>query len=76
MSSSCSQRPQIISLGSQIGSGLFIATGKALRSGGPGSLVLGYGMVCSKMIEPFDFVNADTNFNQPVSGRHSKLSQK
>ncbi|CZR61357.1 related to amino acid transport protein GAP1 [Phialocephala subalpina] len=37
----------IISLGSQIGSGLFIATGKALRSGGPGSLVLGYGMVCT-----------------------------
>ncbi|KAL5322763.1 hypothetical protein ACEPPN_010739 [Leptodophora sp. 'Broadleaf-Isolate-01'] len=35
----------VISLGSQIGSGLFIATGKALRDGGPGSLVLGYGMV-------------------------------
>lgn len=47
----------IISLGSQIGSGLFIATGKALRSGGPGSLVLGYGMVCST--HPTPLASAD-----------------
>ncbi|KIW63963.1 hypothetical protein, variant [Phialophora macrospora] len=38
---------QIISLGSNIGSGLFIATGKALATAGPGSMVIAYLMVCS-----------------------------
>ncbi|KAE9581595.1 Amino-acid permease GAP3 [Colletotrichum fructicola] len=37
----------IISLGSNIGSGVFIATGKALSTGGPGNMVLAYLMVCS-----------------------------
>jgi len=37
----------IISLGSNIGSGLFIGTGKALRNGGPGNVILGYGMICT-----------------------------
>ncbi|KIW70758.1 hypothetical protein PV04_02999 [Phialophora macrospora] len=37
----------IISLGSNVGSGLFIATGKALANGGPGSMFLAYLMVCS-----------------------------
>ncbi|OQV04960.1 hypothetical protein CLAIMM_09770 [Cladophialophora immunda] len=37
----------IISLGSNIGSGLFIATGKALATGGPGNMVIAYLMVCS-----------------------------
>ncbi|KAE8343871.1 hypothetical protein BDV24DRAFT_149438 [Aspergillus arachidicola] len=37
----------IISLGSNIGSGVSIATGQALASGGPGNMVLAYGMVCS-----------------------------
>ncbi|KAL6364822.1 hypothetical protein LRP88_00795 [Fusarium phalaenopsidis] len=37
----------VISLGSNIGSGLFIATGKALANGGPGSMVTAYGIVCS-----------------------------
>lgn len=39
-------RNQIISLGSNIGSGLFIATGKALANGGPGNMVVAYGIVC------------------------------
>ncbi|KAL5343176.1 amino acid permease/ SLC12A domain-containing protein [Aspergillus crustosus] len=37
----------VISLGGQIGAGLFISTGSNLRDGGPGSLFLGFAMVCS-----------------------------
>ncbi|CAG8180173.1 unnamed protein product [Penicillium salamii] len=37
----------IISLGSNIGSGVFIATGKALATGGPGNMVIAYTMVCT-----------------------------
>ncbi|KXH59144.1 hypothetical protein CNYM01_06469 [Colletotrichum nymphaeae SA-01] len=37
----------IISLGSNIGSGVFIATGKALATGGPGNMVIAYFLVCS-----------------------------
>ncbi|KAJ5725154.1 uncharacterized protein N7483_006511 [Penicillium malachiteum] len=36
-----------ISLGGQIGAGLFISTGENLRDGGPGSLFLGFVVVCS-----------------------------
>ncbi|OGE55958.1 hypothetical protein PENARI_c003G02349 [Penicillium arizonense] len=36
----------VISLGSNVGSGLFIATGKALAQGGPGNMFLGYLIVC------------------------------
>ncbi|KAJ5339253.1 Amino acid/polyamine transporter I [Penicillium brevicompactum] len=36
----------VISLGSSVGSGLFIATGKALAQGGPGSMFFGYLVVC------------------------------
>lgn len=39
--------PQIISLGSSVGSGLFIATGKALATGGPGTMFLAYLIVCT-----------------------------
>lgn len=38
---------QIISLGSNIGSGLFIGTGAALAGGGPGNMVIAYLMVCT-----------------------------
>ena len=38
---------QIISLGSNIGSGVFIGTGKALANGGPGNMVIAYGLACS-----------------------------
>ncbi|KAJ5771069.1 uncharacterized protein N7511_003120 [Penicillium nucicola] len=37
----------IISLGSNIGSGVFIATGKALATGGPANMVIAYTMVCT-----------------------------
>lgn len=33
-------------MGANVGSGLFIGTGKALANGGPGSMVLGYLVVC------------------------------
>ncbi|KAL4808841.1 amino acid permease/ SLC12A domain-containing protein [Aspergillus unguis] len=36
----------VISLGCNIGSGLFIGTGKALANGGPGGMIMGYFMVC------------------------------
>ncbi|KAJ5712000.1 hypothetical protein N7488_006156 [Penicillium malachiteum] len=36
-----------ISLGGQIGAGLFISTGENLRDGGPGSMFLGFVVVCS-----------------------------
>ncbi|ETN43600.1 uncharacterized protein HMPREF1541_02759 [Cyphellophora europaea CBS 101466] len=37
----------IISLGSNIGSGVFLGTGKALASGGPGNMVIAYALVCT-----------------------------
>jgi amino acid permease len=37
----------IIALGSSVGSGLFVQTGKALALGGPGSMVLAYIFVCT-----------------------------
>ncbi|KAI4199062.1 MAG: hypothetical protein LQ350_004884 [Teloschistes chrysophthalmus] len=37
----------IISLGSNIGSGLFIGTGAALAAAGPGNMVIAYLLVCS-----------------------------
>ncbi|KAJ5616271.1 hypothetical protein N7537_001385 [Penicillium hordei] len=37
----------VISLGGQIGAGLFISSGANLRDGGPGSLFLGFAVVCS-----------------------------
>ncbi|KAL5343419.1 amino acid permease/ SLC12A domain-containing protein [Aspergillus crustosus] len=36
----------VISLGCNIGSGLFIGTGKALANGGPGNMILAYLTVC------------------------------
>lgn len=39
--------PQVISLGSNIGSGVFIATGKALATGGPGNMIIAYTLVCT-----------------------------
>ncbi|CDK27986.1 unnamed protein product [Kuraishia capsulata CBS 1993] len=41
---------QIVALGSNIGSGIFISTGKSLRFGGPGNMVVGYTIVCSMVI--------------------------
>lgn len=40
-----SRHIQIVTLGSNIGSGIFISTGKALRNGGPGNMIIGYTLV-------------------------------
>lgn len=40
-----SRHIQIVTLGSNIGSGLFISTGKALRNAGPGNMIIGYTLV-------------------------------
>ncbi|KAM3070515.1 hypothetical protein ACMFMG_010336 [Clarireedia jacksonii] len=37
----------VISLGSNIGSGLFISIGKSLANGGPGNMLVAYALVCS-----------------------------
>ncbi|KAL4740632.1 amino acid permease/ SLC12A domain-containing protein [Aspergillus similis] len=37
----------VISLGGQIGAGLFISTGKNLSNGGPASLLLGFALICT-----------------------------
>ncbi|OAA65864.1 amino acid permease [Niveomyces insectorum RCEF 264] len=42
-----SRQIHIISLGGQIGAGLFISSGKNLLNGGPGGLLLGFAVVCS-----------------------------
>ncbi|CAI7664434.1 unnamed protein product [Penicillium crustosum] len=42
-----SRQIHVISLGGQIGAGLFISSGANLRDGGPGSLFLGFAVVCS-----------------------------
>ena len=41
------QHEKIIALGSNIGSGLFIGTGKALAYGGAGNMLIAYLIVCS-----------------------------
>lgn len=38
---------QIIALGSNVGSGIFIGIGKALADGGPGNMLIAYLMVCT-----------------------------
>ncbi|KAB8207237.1 proline-specific permease [Aspergillus parasiticus] len=59
----------IISLGSNIGSGVFIATGQALASGGPGNMVLAYGMVCSAVWAVLQSLSEMT-IAFPVSGNY------
>ncbi|KAH9897460.1 amino acid permease [Xylariomycetidae sp. FL2044] len=57
----------LISLGGQIGAGLFISTGKNLRDGGPGSLFFGFAMVCSCVFAMLQTVSEMT-IAFPVSG--------
>lgn len=48
-----SRHIQIVTLGSNIGSGLFISTGKALRNAGPGNMIIGYTVVMTMVRCPF-----------------------
>ncbi|QMW24899.1 hypothetical protein G4B84_000144, partial [Aspergillus flavus NRRL3357] len=59
----------IISLGSNIGSGVFSATGQALASGGPGNMVLADGMVCSAVWAVLQSLSEIT-IAFPVSGNY------
>ncbi|KAJ1709542.1 proline-specific permease [Aspergillus flavus] len=59
----------IISLGSNIGSGVFSATGQALASGGPGNMVLADGMVCSAVWAVLQSLSEIT-IVFPVSGNY------
>ncbi|KAJ5550278.1 hypothetical protein N7461_004976 [Penicillium sp. DV-2018c] len=59
----------IISLGSNIGSGVFIATGKALATGGPGNMVIAYTMVCTCVWAALQSLSEMT-IAFPVSGNY------
>ncbi|KAK7224896.1 hypothetical protein V2G26_012899 [Clonostachys chloroleuca] len=59
----------IISLGSNIGSGVFIATGKALATGGPANMVIAYLMVCSCVWSVLQTLSEMT-IAFPVSGNY------
>lgn len=58
---------QVISLGGQIGAGLFISTGKNLADGGPASLFLGFFVVCTCVFAVLQTVSEMT-IAFPVSG--------
>jgi amino acid transporter len=59
--------PQVISLGGQIGAGLFISSGKNLRDGGPASLFLAFFVVCTCVFAVLQTVSEMT-ISFPVSG--------
>ncbi|KAF4339913.1 amino acid polyamine transporter I [Fusarium beomiforme] len=59
----------IISLGSNVGSGLFIATGKALANGGPGTMFIAYLIVCSGVWANMQTLGEMT-ISFPVSGNY------
>ena len=57
----------VISLGGQIGAGLFISTGKNLRDGGPAGLFLGFFVVCTCVFAILQTVSEMT-IAFPISG--------
>ncbi|KAK4505160.1 hypothetical protein PRZ48_003123 [Zasmidium cellare] len=59
----------IISLGGQIGAGLFISTGKNLRDGGPATLFLAFATVCTCVWAVLNTVSEMT-IAFPVSGNY------
>ncbi|KAL2834228.1 amino acid permease/ SLC12A domain-containing protein [Aspergillus cavernicola] len=62
-----SRHIQIVTLGSNIGSGLFISTGKALRNAGPGNMVIGYTLVMLMVIAALQALT-ELTVAFPVSG--------
>ncbi|RDW83512.1 hypothetical protein BP5796_05003 [Coleophoma crateriformis] len=62
-----SRHIQIVTLGSNIGSGIFISTGKALRNGGPGNMIIGYTLVMTMVIAVLQALTEMT-VAFPVSG--------
>ncbi|KAL4952321.1 amino acid permease/ SLC12A domain-containing protein [Aspergillus filifer] len=59
----------VISLGSNIGSGLFIGTGKALANGGPGNMVIAYFVVCIGVWAQLQTI-AEMTIAFPTSGNY------
>jgi amino acid permease len=53
----------VVVLGSNIGSGLFISTGKALRNGGPGNMIIGYTLVML-MVCTFNLSQSKLRYSQ------------
>ncbi|KAL3462743.1 proline-specific permease [Aspergillus heterothallicus] len=62
-----SRHIQIVTLGSNIGSGLFISTGKALRNAGPGNMIIGYTMVMLMVVAALQALT-ELTVVFPVSG--------
>lgn len=62
-----SRHIQIVTLGSNIGSGLYISTGKALRNAGPGNMIIGYTLVMTMVIAALQTLTEMT-VAFPVSG--------
>ncbi|KAI1624021.1 AAT family amino acid transporter [Exophiala viscosa] len=62
-----SRHIQIVTLGSNIGSGLFISTGKALRNAGPGNMIIGYTAVMTMVVATLQALTEMT-VAFPVSG--------
>ncbi|KAL4799770.1 amino acid permease/ SLC12A domain-containing protein [Aspergillus venezuelensis] len=60
---------QVISLGSNIGSGLFIGTGKALANGGPGNMIIAYFAVCIGVWAQLQTI-AEMTIAFPTSGNY------
>ncbi|RDW85811.1 putative amino acid permease [Coleophoma crateriformis] len=65
----------IISLGGQIGAGLFISTGKNLRDGGPASLFIGFFVVCTCVFAVLQTVSEMT-IAFPTSGNFIDYSDR
>jgi yeast amino acid transporter len=65
----------MISLGGQIGAGLFITTGTNLLNGGPGSLVMGFAVVCSCVWAMLQTVSEMT-IAFPVSGNFIEYADR
>jgi yeast amino acid transporter len=57
----------MIAIGGSIGAGLFVGTGSALRRGGPGSLLLDYGIIGVMMFNVV-FALGELALMYPVSG--------
>lgn len=66
---------KIISLGGQIGAGLFISTGKNLRDGGPETLFLAFATVCTCVWAVLNTVSEMT-IAFPVSGNYIDFADR
>lgn len=65
----------MISLGGQIGAGLFISTGKNLRDGGPAGIFLAFAVVCSCVFAVLQTVSEMT-IAFPVSGNFIEYADR